>query len=283
MQMPSSATAILAARLGAGGQATSVASACASGAEAVFTGLDRIRRGLCDVVLVGSTEAEGPHIWGAFDSLRVLTRASNDNPEAASRPMSARASGFVPASGAGALLLESKEHAERRGAKIYCELLGGHVNCGARRNGGTMTAPNQLAMRLCVREALRHARITPAQVDLISGHLTATAGDPNEINAWSDALERKGRNFPLINAPKSLFGHALSGSGSIELVACALQLDDGFVHPSINCEDLHPQILETIAPECVVRELRSTRTTTIAKASFGFGDVNACVVLHKPN
>jgi 3-oxoacyl-(acyl-carrier-protein) synthase len=66
-------------------------------------------------------------------------------------------------------------------------------------------------------------------------------------------------------------------------VACALQLDDGFVHPSINCEDLHPQILETIAPECVVRELRSTRTTTIAKASFGFGDVNACVVLHKPN
>ncbi len=281
MQMPSSAAATLAARLGAGGAATCVASACATGTEAVLTGVDRIRRGLADVVLAGSTEADGHHLWGGFDAMRVMTRASNDAPSAASRPLSATAAGFVPASGAGALLLESREHAEQRGAHIYCEIRGGFVNCGARRNGGSMTAPNPVAMRRCIESALRDAGVSADEIELVSGHLTATAGDPGEVAAWCDALRRGGAGFPRLNAPKSIFGHALSASGAIELVACALELHDGFIHPSLNCEDLHPAVLGHIASDCVVRELVETQVTTLAKASFGFGDVNACAILRR--
>ena len=281
MQMPSSAAATLAARLGAGGPATTVASACASGTEALLIGVDRIRRGLSDVVLTGSVEAEGHHLWGSFDALRVLTRGSNGAPGAASRPLSATAAGFVPASGSGALLLESREHAERRGARIYAEVRGGFLNCGARRNGGSMTAPNPLAMRLCIERALKDAEVSGREIDLVSGHLTATAGDLNEVAAWCDALRRGGADFPWLNAPKSIFGHALSGSGALELVACALELHDGFMHPSLNCEDLHPGVLAHVDAGRVVRELMETPLTTVIKASFGFGDVNACAILRR--
>jgi len=281
MQMPSSAAATLAARLGAGGPATTVASACASGTEAVLTGVDRIRRGLADVVLAGSVEADGHHLWGGFDALRVITRVSNEAPGAASRPLSATAAGFVPASGAGALLLESREHAERRGARIYAEIRGGFVNCGARRNGGSMTAPNPLAMRACIEQALKDAEVSASEIDLVSGHLTATAGDLGEVAVWCDALRRGGADFPWLNAPKSIFGHALSGSGAIELVACALELHDGFVHPSLNCADLHPNVLAHIDESRVAREFMETPLSTIAKANFGFGDVNACAILRR--
>lgn len=281
MQMPSSAAAVLAARLGAGGPATCVAAACATGTEAALVGVDRIRRGLCDVVLVGSSESEGPHLWGAFDTLRVLTRASNRSPNGASRPLSASAAGFVPASGAGALLLESREHAQKRGARIYGEFAGGFVNCGARRNGGSMTAPNPVAMRVCIQAALRDAGVLAKDVDLVSGHLTATGGDPAEISAWCDALRRDGADFPWVNAPKSIFGHALSASGAIELVACMLQLHHGFLHASLNCEDVHPTVRSHIDASRVVQAVQEAPLRAIAKSSFGFGDVNACAVLRR--
>jgi 3-oxoacyl-(acyl-carrier-protein) synthase len=197
--------------------------------------------------------------------------------------MSASASGFVPASGAGALLLESLESALERGATIYAEILGGHVNSGGQRGDGSMTAPNSIAVQRCITEALRHTGVQPQEIDAINGHLTATGKDALEIENWSTALNRKGKDFPYINSLKGMVGHCLSGSGSIELVAAVLQLQEGFLFPNINCEDLHPDIAAIIDGEKIPRELLYKDLNLMAKASFGFGDVNACVILKKYN
>jgi 3-oxoacyl-(acyl-carrier-protein) synthase len=208
--------------------------------------------------------------------MRVLSRNFNEAPESASRPLSATAGGFVPASGAGAVLLETLDSAVSRGARIYAEIAGAAVNCGGQRNGGTMTAGNPEGARRCIREAVRSAGIAPREIDLVSGHLTATKADPSEVGNWLCALELPREQFPLLNAPKSLFGHALGAAGAIECIAVILQLWKSFVHPTRNCDDLHPGLTwceEKIPRRCLEREIR-----TAAKASFGFGDVNACVV-----
>jgi 3-oxoacyl-(acyl-carrier-protein) synthase len=105
-----------------------------------------------------------------------------------------------------------------------------------------MTAANAEGARRCIRGALESAKIRPDEIDLISGHLTATTADPMEVANWRAALDLPGDQFPLINAPKSLFGHTLGAAGAIESVASVLQLYRGFVHPSINCEDVHPEL-----------------------------------------
>lgn len=282
LQMPSTPAAHLAARFGAGGPVTCNSAACATGTEALLMGYDRIRRGESDLALVGSTEAESPHLWSAFDALRVLAYKYNGEPERASRPLSASANGLVPAAGAGALVLERMSSALMRQAPILAEVLGGHVNCGAQLQGGSMTAQNPQATRKCVKKALDAAGVAPDQIDAISGHLTATQADPLEIACWSDVLERPAHEFPWLNAPKSIWGHALTASGSIELVACVLQLRGGYLHASLNCEDLHPLVAERVNPRRVPAQgVNPERLHVLAKANFGFGDVNACVLLGK--
>jgi 3-oxoacyl-[acyl-carrier-protein] synthase-1 len=279
MQMPSGAAAMLAGRLGFAGQVSCNASACATGTEALCLGIERIRWGLADVLLVGSCESQGAHLWGPFDALGVLCRAFNHAPHQGCRPLSEKAAGFVPGGGAGALVLESLSHALERGAPIYCEVLGGAVNSGGQRHGGSMTASRPLGIIRCIRSALEDARVDGEQVDAISGHLTATVNDPVEVECWAQALNRSGRSFPRINALKSLIGHGLSASGSIELVAAALQLRGQFLHASLNNDDLHPRVRSILHEDCVVRESQSSSFRTLAKASFGFGDVNACAIL----
>lgn len=279
LQMPSTPAAHLAARLQAAGQVTCNSAACATGTEALFMGYQRIQRGDSDVVLVGSTEAESPHLWAGFDALRVLSYKYNAEPERASRPLSASAAGLVPAGGAGALVLERMTDAVKRGAPILCEVLGAAANSGAQAQGGSMTAQNPFATRQCVEAALEHAGIQPSDIDAVSGHLTATQADPAEVACWSDVLQRRGQAFPWLNAPKSIWGHALTASGAIELVACVIQLQRGFLHASLNCEDVHPSIADLIDPRRIVREPTLVPLRMMAKASFGFGDVNACVLL----
>jgi 3-oxoacyl-(acyl-carrier-protein) synthase len=281
--MTSGISAWLGGKLGLANQVTTNSSACITGAESVLMAFDRIRSGLAKRMLAGSTSDSGPYIWGGFDGLKVCTFKHNDHPTAGSRPMSASASGFVPASGAGALLLESLESALERGATIYAEILGGHVNSGGQRGDGSMTAPNSIAVQRCITEALRHTGVQPQEIDAINGHLTATGKDALEIENWSTALNRKGKDFPYINSLKGMVGHCLSGSGSIELVAAVLQLQEGFLFPNINCEDLHPDIAAIIDGEKIPRELLYKDLNLMAKASFGFGDVNACVILKKYN
>ena len=279
--MNSGVSAYLGGKLGLGNQVTTNSSACTTGTESILMAYERIQSGEAKRILAGSTSDSGPYIWGGFDAMRVCTFKHNDSPEQGSRPMSASASGFVPGSGAGALVLEDLETALARGAKIYAEVLGGNVNSGGQRGLGTMTAPNPVAVQKCIKNAIAKAGIHPNEIDAINGHLTATSKDSLEIQNWSEALERKGTDFPYINSLKSMVGHCLSGAGSIESVASVLQLHHGFVFPNINCEDLHPEITALIDESRIPRKLIEKELNIIAKASFGFGDINGCVIFKK--
>jgi 3-oxoacyl-(acyl-carrier-protein) synthase len=279
--MNSGVSAYIGGKLGLGNQVTTNSSACTTGAESILMAYERIKSGQAKRILAGSTSDSGPYIWGGFDAMRVCTFKHNDSPEQGSRPMSVSASGFVPGSGAGALVLEDLETALARGARIYAEVLGGNVNSGGQRGLGSMTAPNPVAVQRCIKSALENAGIEADAIDAINGHITATSKDSLEIKNWSEALGRKGVDFPYINSLKSMVGHCLSGAGSIESVASILQLHQGFIFPNINCEDLHPEITSLIDESRVPQQLIETELNIIAKASFGFGDVNGCVILKK--
>ncbi|WP_318312078.1 beta-ketoacyl-[acyl-carrier-protein] synthase family protein [Flagellimonas crocea] len=279
--MASGISAYLGGMLGLGNQVTTNSSACTTGTEAVLMGYDRIKSGKAKRMLVGSCSDDGPYVWGGFDAMRVMTYKHNDDPEKGSRPMSATASGFVPGSGAGALVLESLESAKERGATIYAEVLGGEINSGGQRQGGSLTAPNPDAVQRCIKNALKNSKISSSEIDAINGHLTATSKDALEIENWTKALGRGHKDFPLINSTKSLVGHCLAAAGSIECVASIIQLKEQFVAPNLNCEDLHVDIKELIDVSSVPQQAMDCNIQVVAKASFGFGDVNACVLFKR--
>ena len=278
--MASGISARISGLLALGNQVTTNSSACSTGAEAIAEGTRRIRDGLARRMLCGGVEGASEYIWSGFDAMRVLSRKFNDAPERASRPMSASAAGFVPSGGAGVLLLESLESASQRGAAIHAEVLGAGINCGGQRGGGSMTAPNPEGVRRCIRAALADAGVEPRDVGAISGHLTATGADPREVAAWASALECPAGDLPPITSTKSMIGHTLGAAGAIESVAAVLMVREGFVHPSINCEDVHPEIEPYRA--AIPHELREDpELDVLVKAGFGFGDVNACLVFRK--
>ncbi|MFM9825397.1 beta-ketoacyl-[acyl-carrier-protein] synthase family protein [Flavobacterium sp.] len=279
--MNSGVSAYLGGKLGLGNQVSTNSSACTTGTESILMAFERIKSGQAKRILAGSTSDSGPYIWGGFDAMKVCTFKHNETPEQGSRPMSASASGFVPGSGAGALVLEDLDTALSRGSRIYAEVLGGNINSGGQRGLGTMTAPNPIAVQKCIQDALKNAKINPNDIDAINGHLTATSKDSLELQNWSVALDRRGFDFPYINSLKSMVGHCLSGAGSIESVASVLQLHYGFIFPNINCEDLHPEITSIIAASRIPQQLIKKEINIIAKASFGFGDVNGCVIFKK--
>lgn len=279
--MNSGVTAYISGRLGLGNKVITNSAACATGTQAILMGYEYIKHGYAKRMLVGSTEHVDTYVYGAFDSMRVLSRKFNDEPEKASRPMSATAGGFVPGSGAGALVLEDLDFALARNARIYAEVLGGSTNSGGQRQGGTMTAANSTGVKRCIAEAMFAAGITGADIDLISGHLTATNADRQEIINWTEALSRAGDDFPLTNSLKSMIGHALSAAGSIETVASVLQIVHNFVHPNINLEDPNPEIANLIGLERLPVKMIKKEVNIVAKANFGFGDVNSCLILSK--
>ncbi|WP_339634330.1 beta-ketoacyl-[acyl-carrier-protein] synthase family protein [Bizionia echini] len=279
--MVSGVSAYLGGILGLGNQVTTNSSACTTGTEAILMGFNRIKAGLAKRMIVGGTSDEGPYVWGGFDAMRVLTYKHNESPTTGSRPMSASASGFVPGSGAGAMVLETLQSALERNATIYAEILGGNVNSGGQRNGGSMTAPNSEAVQHCIKKAIENSKIHPTEIDTINGHLTATIKDFTEIENWSEALKLKGLDFPYINSLKSMIGHCLSASGAIESVASVLQIHQNFIFPNINCEDLHEEITRLISAEKIPQKLIETDVNIVAKASFGFGDVNSCIIFKK--
>jgi len=276
--MASGISAYIGGLLGCGNQVTTNSAACTTGTEGIIMAYDRISQGKAEIMLTGSCSDSGPYVWGGFDAMRILPRAYNDNPSQASRPMSASASGFVPGSGAGALILESLESAQKRGAHIYAEVLGGEINSGGQLGEGSMTAPNSIAVQRCIRNAILNSGIEASEVDVINGHLTATAKDALEIENWSMALNRSGKDFPFINSFKGSIGHCLAAAGSIESVATILQFQENVVFKNVNCDDIHTQIQSLISEDCIPRKTISYTPRIIAKASFGFGDVNACVI-----
>lgn len=276
--MASGISARVSGQLSLGNMVTTNSSACSTGSEAISIGYERIRRGLAERMLCGGAEAASHYIWGGFDAMRVLSRGFNDKPDQASRPLSASAGGFVPGAGAGVVVLESLESAQARGATIQAEVLGTAVNCGGHRTGGSMTAPNPNGVRRCIEMGLADAGIEGSQVDAINGHLTATGADPREMESWAAALGRSPADLPPVTATKSLVGHALGAAGGLEAVASVLMVREGFLHPCMNCEDVHPEI-EPFAGSIPHETQEAPDLGVLVKASFGFGDVNACLVL----
>lgn len=281
--MNSGVTSYISGRLGFANRIITNSAACATGTQAILMGYEYIKDGYAKRMLVGSTEHVDTYVFGAFDSMRVLSRKFNDAPERASRPMSATAGGFIPGSGSGALVLEDLDFALARGAKIYAEVLGGATNSGGQRLGGTMTAASSVGVLRCIKESLELSNIDPGRIDLISGHLTATNADRQEIQNWCDALGRQGDDFPHTNSLKSMIGHSLSAAGSIETVASILQIVHGFVHPNVNLDDPNPEITKLVSVESLPVKMIKKEVNIVAKANFGFGDVNSCLILSKFN
>jgi 3-oxoacyl-(acyl-carrier-protein) synthase len=143
-----------------------------------------------------------------------------------------------------------------------------------------MTAPNPAGVKKCIRAAVADAGIDPAEINAINGHLTATFADPYEVKNWAEALGRNPENFPYINSTKSMIGHCLGAAGAIECVATVIQLYKGFLHPSINSEDVHPDIAQ-FADKIPQKCIEYPQLRIFAKAGFGFGDVNSCLIFKK--
>lgn len=252
-------------------------SACASSANAMIDALNYIRLGHCDVVVTGGSEAAVIESGvGGFNAMKALSER-NESPETASRPFDAERDGFVLGEGAGAIVLESYEHAKARGAKIYAEVIGGGMSSDAHH----MTAPHPegIGVIAVMKNCLENAGIQPEDVDHINTHGTSTPlGDVAELKAISEVFGDHAKNIN-INSTKSMTGHLLGAAGAIEAIASILAMEHSIVPPTIN----HVNIDENINPELNLtlntpqkREIKVAMSNT-----FGFGGHNACVAFRK--
>ena len=246
-------------------------SACASGTEAFFQGLQLIRSGKADVMIVGGAEsAIHPMNMAAFNSMQALSRR-NDEPERASRPFDMDRDGFVMGEGAGAVILESEEHAKARGARIYAELAGAGLSSDAFHITAPATGEDGGPAR-ALREAMESGDFTPADVKHVNAHATSTPeGDVPEASAlrvaFGDAVDQM-----AVSATKSMTGHLLGGSGAVEGVLAVLALTERVAPCTINLENQDPRIdLDVVT---TARELPAGDMVAISN-SFGFGGHNS--------
>lgn len=278
--MGSSVSVAVGKFLGLGGQTSTNSSACNTGTEAIFDAWKHMQLGYAESMYAGGAEGTHYATWAGFDAMRdVLCSKFNERPERGSQPMGAGACGFVPAGGAAVLRLETLEHAQKRGAKILAELVGAYCNSGGQRDGGTMTFPNPEGVVRCIRKVLKDTSVEPSKISLINGHLTSTGADPREVGSWRAALELPAERFPLIQSTKSMIGHTLGAAGALESAAVIDQIVHGYVHPSINAVPAHPQIAEI--EKSIPHQKVEKALEYVIKASFGFGDVNGCLLFKR--
>ncbi len=252
-------------------------SACASSANAMIDALNYIRLGQCDVVVTGGSEAAVTIAgMGGFNAMHALS-TRNDSPMTASRPFDATRDGFVLGEGGGALILEEYEHAKRRGAKIYAEVVGGGMSSDAYH----MTAPHPegLGVERVMLNCLRDANMSPDEVDAINTHGTSTPlGDVAELKAIVKVFGEHAKDIN-INSTKSMTGHLLGAAGAIEAIASILAMTHGIVPPTIN----HTTVDENIDPSLnLTLNKAQKRDIKVAMSNtFGFGGHNACVLFKK--
>jgi 3-oxoacyl-[acyl-carrier-protein] synthase I len=265
--MNSTAALNLAAWLGTKGRCYAVASACATGADNIGHAFELIRYGLVDLCLCGGTEEHGiGNSWGFFDATNSMPTDFNERPEAACRPYERDRQGMVLSEGAGVLTLEEFEHAERRGARMYAEVLG----YGSANDGDNMFEPTGYGLRSCLKATLGSAGAAcPSRIDYINTHGTGTRiGDRVEVQVIREMF---GDSSPLISSTKGLTGHALGAAGAHEVILTLLMLHHGFVAPTVN--------LEHVAPECEgvchVRTWMEVPLQTAISFNAGLGGTNA--------
>lgn len=252
-------------------------SACASSANAMIDALNYIRLGHCDVIVTGGSEAAVTMAgMGGFNAMHALS-TRNESPETASRPFDATRDGFVLGEGAGALILEEYEHAKKRGAKIYAEVVGGGMSSDAYH----MTAPHPdgIGVERVMLNTLRDANMKPEDVDAINTHGTSTPlGDVAELKAIVNVFGDHAKDIN-INSTKSMTGHLLGAAGAIEAIASILAMKHGIVPPTIN----HTTVDENIDPSLnLTLNKAQKRDIKVAMSNtFGFGGHNACVLFKK--
>jgi 3-oxoacyl-[acyl-carrier-protein] synthase-1 len=268
--MASSVSANLANVLRARGPSFTVSAACAGGNYNIAIAAGFIETGVVDAALAGGVEVEDPHFFAGFDTMRAYNGGDNDRPERASRPYARDRAGFIFSEGAGMVILEERESAERRGAEIVGVLRGyGMTSDGA----GEMVQPSAEGAEAAMRKALHDAGVSPDEIDYVNTHATSTTiGDLSEVRAMRRVFGE--RRVPY-SSTKGYTGHPVSAAGSIEAILTLEMLRGGWIAPSVNAEPLDPELLD-YPP---VLEPTSASLKVALSNSFGFGGTNACIVL----
>ena len=267
--MSSTVSACLATPFKIKGVNYSITSACSTSAHCIGNGVEQIQMGKQDIVFAGGGEEVDWTLSCLFDAMGAMSSKYNDTPEKAARAFDATRDGFVIGGGGGMLVLEELEHAKARGAKIYAEVTG----YGATSDGHDMVAPSgeggQRSMKLAV------STIGDRKVDYVNAHGTSTpVGDVVEVEAVRAAL---GEDHAPISSTKSMTGHALGAAGVHEAIYSLLMMEDQFIAPSININELDP----AIRPEEIATKYQDAKLDTVLSNSFGFGGTNATLVMSK--
>ncbi|WP_367108973.1 beta-ketoacyl synthase N-terminal-like domain-containing protein [uncultured Psychrobacter sp.] len=277
--MSSSVSAALATGLKIHGISYSVSSACATSTHCIGHAAELIQLGKADVIIAGGGEAEHWTQSCMFDAMGAMSTQYNDSPKQSSRAYDKDRDGFVIAAGGAMVVVESLEHAQERGANILAEIVG----YGASSDGAEMVAPSGEGAVRCMQQALDQAGLQ--SVDYINSHGTSTPlGDITELKAIAkvfasddDAASDSQASIPPISSTKSMTGHSLGAVGAQELIYCLLMLQEGFIAPSINIEQLD----EAAADFDIVTERRDAALKTLMTNSFGFGGTNATLIIKK--
>jgi len=258
------------------GPNSTIVTACATGTQTIGEAAQLIHDGKADLVISGGTEALiKDYSVAGFCAMRALPLNYNENPQAASRPFDARREGFILSEGAGALVIESLEHAQNRGAHIYAEIVGYSSTSDAFHIA--QPDPDAEGPIRAMRWALADAGIQPREIDYINAHGTSTPlNDATETRAIKSVFGEHARKL-AISSTKSMIGHAMGASGTLEAIACVLTIKHSIIHPTINYTTPDPECdLDYVPNTSRKREVRYTLSN-----SFGLGGQNACLVLKK--
>ncbi len=263
---------LVAIEYGARGPNFGIVSACASGTHALGEAAHAIRRGDADIMIAGGSEAAiTPFAYASFCSMKAMS-TRNDSPETASRPFDKNRDGFVMGEGAGVLVLETIEHAQARGARIYCELAGYAATCDAFHI--TQPDPEGKGLSLAMRRALDSAALNPDRVDYLNAHGTSTPyNDKFETLAIKKVFGDHARSLP-ISSTKSMTGHLLGAAGGIESVISAKTIQTGIIAPTMNLEEPDPECDLDYVPNVA----REASVRTVLSNNLGFGGQNASIV-----
>jgi beta-ketoacyl-acyl-carrier-protein synthase II len=256
---------------GAKGPNTTAVTACATGTHSIGDSFKMIQRGDADVMIAGGAEATiRPTGLAGFCSMRAMS-VRNDEPERASRPFDKDRDGFVMGEGAGILVLESLEHAQARGAKIYAEVIG----YGMSGDAFHMTEPDPDGASRCMNKAIKDAGIEPSAIDYINAHGTSTpVGDPSETKAIKMTFGDHAYKL-AVSSTKSMTGHLLGAAGGVESVILALTLKNGVIAPTINLDNQDPELDLDYVPN----QARKADVRIALSNSFGFGGHNASIIM----
>lgn len=267
--MSNTVSACLTAPFKIKGVCYSISSACSTGAHCIGAGMEQILLGKQDIIFAGGSDEEHWTQTCMFDAMGALSSKFNQNPHKASRPYDSDRDGFVVANGAGVVVLEEWEHALKRGARIYAEIIG----YGATADGYEIVTPSGEGAKRCMELALEYVT---DQVDYINTHGTATlVGDIVELKAIQEVFKT---TIPSISSTKSLSGHSLGAAGVHEAIYSLLMLEHGFIAASANIDKLDP----AAAQMPIITKMQEKELKSVMSNSYGFGGTNACLVFQKP-